>query len=148
MRLTEFTDFGLRALMRLAGEPDRLFTTDEVATGFGLSRNHLTKIVNELAKAGVVTTVRGAGGGFRLARPPEDIRLGDVVRILEQRHAMVECFQAGGGLCSLTPDCRLKSKLAAAHHAFYRELDKSTLADCAYPPARDASRDRIAVPAL
>jgi len=148
VRLTEFTDFGLRALMRLAGEPARLFTTDEVATGFGLSRNHLTKIVNELAKAGVVTTVRGAGGGFRLARPPEDIRLGDVVRILEQRHAMVECFQAGGGLCSLTPDCRLKSKLAAAHHAFYRELDKSTLADCAYPPARDASRDRIAVPAL
>ena len=136
MRLTEFTDFGLRALMRLAAEPDRTFTTEEIAEEFAISRNHLMKIVHELAKAEFVVTQRGAGGGFRLSRPPEQMLLGEIVRVLEQRHALVECFQADGGLCSLTPDCRLKGKLAAARMAFYRELDTSTLRDCAYPSTR------------
>ena len=133
MRLTEFTDFGLRALMRLAADPDRLFTTDEIAVEFAISRNHLVKIVHNLAKAGFVVTQRGAGGGFRLSGRPENIRLGEIVSVLEARHALVECFQADGGHCRLTPNCRLKGKLAAARLAFYRELDRSTLADCAYP---------------
>lgn len=64
---------------------------------------------------------------------PENIRLGEIVRVLEERHALVECFRADGGHCRLTPNCRLKGMLAAARFAFYRELDKSTLADCAYP---------------
>jgi Rrf2 family nitric oxide-sensitive transcriptional repressor len=138
MRLTEFTDYGLRAMMRLAGEPQRLFTTDEIAADFGLSRHHLTKIVQALAAQGFLATQRGAGGGFRLARPPEEIKLGELVRVLEERHALVECFRADGGHCILTPRCRLKSKLAAARQAFYRELDSSTLADCAYPLRRAA----------
>ena len=69
MRLTAFTDYGLRALMRLAGEPERLFTTEEIANELAISRNHLTKVVRELADAGFVATLRGSGGGFRLARP-------------------------------------------------------------------------------
>lgn len=139
MRLTDFTDYGLRALMRLAGQPDRLFTTDEIASEFKLSRNHLTKIVQTLAATGFVVTQRGAGGGFRLARPADTIKLGDLIRILEERHALVECFQAAGGNCLLTPRCRLKSKLAVARDAFYRELDGWSLADCAYPPPRGAA---------
>ena len=133
MRLTEFTDFGLRALMRLAADPERVFTTDEIANEFAISRNHLMKIIHNLAGAGFIVTQRGAGGGFRLSKAPEDIRLGELVRVLEQRHALVECFQADGGHCSLAPNCRLKGKLAAARQAFYGELDRSTLADCAYP---------------
>lgn len=137
MRLTAFTDFGLRALMRLAGEPDRSFSTNEIAAEFKISRHHLTKIVRDLADGGFVTTQRGSGGGFRLARPPQSITLGDIVRSLEQRHALVECFQADGGDCVLKPRCRLKARLAAAREAFMRELDATTLAECAYPgPAR------------
>ena len=139
MRLTDFTDYGLRALMRLAGAPERLFTTDEISAEFKISRNHLTKIVQALAQAGFVTTLRGAGGGFRLARPAGEIGLGDVVRVLEERHALVECFQTDGGGCLLTPRCRLKSKLAAARLAFYRELDSWSLADCAFTPRKSAA---------
>jgi Rrf2 family nitric oxide-sensitive transcriptional repressor len=133
MRLTTFTDFGLRALMRLANEPNRSFSTNEIATEFGISRNHLTKVVRDLADGGFVATQRGAGGGFRLARSPHSITLGEIVRTLEQRHALVECFRDDGGTCVLTPRCRLKLRLARAREAFLQELDATTLAECAYP---------------
>ena len=71
MRLTFFTDFALRALMRLAGEPTRSFATNEIAAEFGISRNHLAKVVRDLADGGFISTQRGAGGGFTLARPPQ-----------------------------------------------------------------------------
>jgi Rrf2 family transcriptional regulator, nitric oxide-sensitive transcriptional repressor len=133
MRLTTFTDFGLRALMRLAGTPERIFTTDEIATEFAIPRNHLIKVIQQLAGAGFVVTQRGSGGGVRLAVPAEKIRIGEVVRSLESRQALVECFRADGGTCVLTPKCRLKGRLAKAHDAFLRELDATTLAECAYP---------------
>ena len=83
MRLTSFTDFALRALMRLAGEPARSFATNEIAAEFGISRNHLAKVVRDLADGGFIATQRGVGGGFTLARPPQSITLGEVVRALE-----------------------------------------------------------------
>ena len=132
MRLTVFSDFALRALMRLAGEPARIFATGEIAAEFGISRNHLAKVVRDLAEAGFITTQRGVGGGFSLARPPQSITLGQVVRALEQE-PLVECFRGDGGACVLTPRCRLKAKLAAAREAFMRELDATTLAESAYP---------------
>lgn len=133
MRLTAFTDYGLRALMRLASEPTRSFSTSEIATEFRISRNHLIKVVRDLAEGGFVATQRGAGGGFWLARPPQSITLGEVVRALEQRYALVECFRDDGGDCVLKPRCRLKSRLAAAREAFMKELDATTLSECAYP---------------
>ena len=132
MRLTSFTDFGLRALMRLAAEPGRVFTTEEIAGELQISRNHLTKVIQALAGAGIISTHRGAGGGFRLAQPPESVKLGAVVRLLESRQALVECFRADGGACVMTPGCRLKGKLAAAREAFLDELDRTTLAECAW----------------
>src|SRR5215831_14043685 len=140
MRLTSFTDFGLRALMRLAGEPGRSFATTEIAAEFGISRNHLAKVVRDLADNGFISTQRGAGGGFSLARPPQSITLGEVVRALEGGSALVECFREDGGGCVLTPRCRLKARLAAAHEAFMRELDATTLAECAYPAQPRRSR--------
>jgi Rrf2 family nitric oxide-sensitive transcriptional repressor len=144
MQLTAFTDFGLRALMRLAGAPERTFTTDEIAAEFRISRHHLTKVVRDLARAGYLATQRGAGGGFRLARPAAEIRLGEVVRALARRQALVECFRADGGACVLTPRCRLKGRLAAAREAFLAELDTTTLAECAYPHHPPASADTAA----
>lgn len=141
MRLTAFTDFGLRVLMRLAGEPGRAFTTAEIADEFAISRNHLTKVVRELASAGYIETWRGAAGGFRLARPAREITLGEVVRDLERDQPLVECFRLDGGSCVLTPRCRLKRRLAAARDAFLAELERTTLADCAWPgaPRRSAA---------
>ena len=143
MRLTMFTDFALRALMRLAGEPTRSFATNEIASEFNISRNHLAKVVRDLADGGFITTQRGAGGGFSLARPPQSITIGEVVRALEERQALVECFRDDGGDCALMPRCRLKMRLAAAREAFMRELDGTTLAECAYP----ARTRKVASPA-
>ncbi|MGF6307679.1 Rrf2 family nitric oxide-sensitive transcriptional repressor [Bradyrhizobium sp. i1.8.4] len=134
MRLTSFTDFGLHALMRLAGEPGRSFATSEIAAEFGISRNHLAKVVRDLAEAGFIATQRGAGGGFSLARPAETITLGQVVRALEGGSPLVECFRDDGGDCVRRPRCRLKARLAAAREAFMRELDGTALAECAYLP--------------
>lgn len=134
MRLTSFTDFGLRALMRMAAEPTRPFSTAELAAEFAVSRNHLAKVMSALSAAGILTTRRGGGGGALLAKRPEDIRLGDVVALLEADQALVECFGAGGGACSLTPQCRLKARLARAEAAFIADLNQGTLADCAYHP--------------
>ena len=133
MRLTSFTDYGLRMLMRLASDPDHAFSTAELAQEFGLSRNHLSKIMQCLAQGGIVATRRGGGGGATLARPPQEVRLGEVVRLLEEGQALVECFATGGGNCSITGCCRLKARLRAAEVAFLASLDHSTLADIALP---------------
>lgn len=139
MRLTAFTDFGLRALMRMASAPERPFSTAELAREFGISRNHLAKIMQRLAKGGIVQTRRGGGGGAMLARPAETIRLGEVVRVLEQGHVLVDCF-APGGACTVAGCCRLKGRFRAAEAAFVADLDRSTLADVALPAlASDAA---------
>ena len=108
-------------------------TTDEIATEFAISRNHLVKVVRNLAQEGFLATRRGAGGGFRLARPAQAITVGEVVRALELREPLVECFRTDGGACTLTPRCRLKRRLASAREAFLQELDATTLEECAYP---------------
>lgn len=145
MRLLASTDFALRLLMRLGAEPGRLRSTEALAAEIGVPRNHLHKIVQDLAAAGLVRTARGARGGVLLARPPGAIRLGEVVRHLEGGQALVECFRADGGACRLAPDCRLRGVLAGAREAFLRLLDDTTLLDCLGPsgqadpwPAGDA----------
>jgi len=140
MRLTAFTDLGLRALMRMAGEPRRQFTTDEIADEFAISRNHLVKIVRALGVAGFVTTKRGVNGGIRLARDPRDISIGAVVRSLERKEALVECFREDGGNCRLTAACRLRHYLASARESFLASLDGTSLADCAYPSSNATAR--------
>jgi len=135
MRLTSFTDYGLRMLMRMAGAPERAFSTADLAAEFGLSRNHLAKIMQRLAQAGLVATRRGGGGGAVLARRPEDIRIGAVVRLLEEGQPLVECMSEGGGACVIDGRCGLKARLRRAEAAFLAELDRTTLADLALAPA-------------
>ncbi|SMY10080.1 RrF2 family transcriptional regulator [Flavimaricola marinus] len=130
MRLTSFTDYGLRMLMRMAGAPDRAHSTAEMADEFGLSRNHLSKIMQRLSAAGVVETRRGGGGGARLAKPASDIPLGALIKLLEEDQPMVECFSTGNA-CTLDGSCGLKARLRVAETAFLESLDRSTLADIA-----------------
>ena len=134
MRLTAFTDYGLRMLIRMASAPERAFSTAELADEFGLSRNHLAKIMQKLAHGGFVATRRGGGGGAMLARPADQIRLGALVEALEDGYPLVECFAADGGNCSIDGKCRLKSRLRAAESRFLQDLDRSTLADIALTP--------------
>lgn len=131
MRLTSFTDFGLRMLMRMAGDPSRAVSSAELADELGLSRNHLAKIIQHLARAGLIKTRRGGGGGAVLARPATEIRLGQIIRLLEEGQPLVECFGADGGSCSIDARCRLKARLRSAEIAFLADLDQSTLADIA-----------------
>ncbi|MCB1380152.1 MAG: Rrf2 family transcriptional regulator [Alphaproteobacteria bacterium] len=133
MNLTSFTDYGLRMLMRMASAPDRAFSTADLALEFKLSRNHLAKIMQRLAQGGVVETRRGVNGGAVLRSKPSEIRLGDVVRLLEQGQALVECFGPNGGDCTIEGCCRLKSRLWRAEARFIEALNQSTLADIALP---------------
>lgn len=133
MRLTSFTDYGLRALMRIASDTTRAWSTAEIADEFGISRNHLTKAMALLASEGFLATRRGGGGGAMLARPADTISIGDVVRVLERGQSLVECFQADGGACCITPVCQLKGMLAEAEQAFLAQLDQQRLSDCALP---------------
>lgn len=135
MRLTAFTDYGLRALMRIASDPSRGFSTAELADEFGLSRHHLAKIVQRLAQGGILTTRRGGGGGAMLAVPAETLRLGAVVRLLEEGGSgLVDCLTPGAPACTVDGRCGLKSRLCRAEAAFMAELDRSTLADIALRP--------------
>ncbi len=130
MKLLASTDFALRVLMRLAGAPDTHVSTDALARELVMSRNHLHKIVQFLTDAGLVRTIRGARGGVMLARPANQINVGAVIRSREEDQALVECFRADGGACTLLPRCRLRGILDAAKNAFYEHLDCYTLADC------------------
>lgn len=134
MRLTSFTDFGLRMLMRMAGDPARAFSTSELAKDLGLSRNHLAKIMQHLSRAGFIDTRRGGGGGAVLARPAAEIELGDIVRVLEEGQPLVDCFGPDAGTCSINGRCRLKARLRSAETAFLDDLNRATLADIDLAP--------------
>jgi Rrf2 family nitric oxide-sensitive transcriptional repressor len=130
MQLTRFTDYSLRVLMHLAYRKGELCTIGEIATSHSISENHLMKVVHQLARLGYVETLRGKGGGMRLARPPEKIRVGAVVRDVEETLAPVECLDEGRhSACRLLPACRLQSVLRDAQHAFLQHLDGYTLRD-------------------
>jgi Rrf2 family nitric oxide-sensitive transcriptional repressor len=103
MRLSEYTDYTLRVLMYCAAHRDRLVTIGELAEQHGLSKNHLMKVVNDLARQGLLETTRGRGGGLRLLAEPETIRIGDVVRATETDFRLVECFDTTTNACTLTP---------------------------------------------
>jgi Rrf2 family nitric oxide-sensitive transcriptional repressor len=136
MRLTVYTDYSLRVLiyLALAWRGGRLATIPEIAAAYGISRHHLMKIVHDLGRAGFVQTVQGRGGGLRLARPPESVRVGDVVRQCEPDFGLVECHREGEHTqCVVWPVCRLEAGFHRALEAFMRELDAISLADAVRP---------------
>ena len=135
MRLTVYTDFSLRVLMFLALRGDELATIAEIARAYGVSKNHLMKVAYQLGLAGYVETVRGKGGGLRLARQPQDIVLGEVVRRTEPDMSLVPCFAPDDVSCAIFPSCALRGALSGARDAFLAALDRYTLADLVRPRA-------------
>lgn len=128
MRLTTMTDYAMRLLMYVAHNPERLCTIAEIAEAYGISESHLMKVTHRLGQAGFLETVRGKGGGMRLAAAPPEINLGRVVREIEPDFALVECF-APGSSCALNSYCRLAGIVDGALQAFLTHLDGFTLAD-------------------
>ncbi|MEO6421697.1 MAG: Rrf2 family transcriptional regulator [Candidatus Nitrotoga sp.] len=129
MQFTHFTDYSLRTLIYLGAQHSMLATISEVAEKYGISQSHLTKVVHQLANRGYIQTTRGKGGGMRLAREPQLINIGDVVRDMEDNINLVECFNVKNQSCPLLPACILKSVLTEARKNFFDTLDRYTLAD-------------------
>lgn len=128
MRLTTMTDYALRLLMYVGQHPERLCTIAEIAQAHRISEAHLMKVTHQLGRHGWIETLRGKGGGMRLASAPDDINLGEVIRSVEPDFDVVECF-ANGSQCAITGHCRLTGVLEGALRAFMAHLDSCTLAD-------------------
>lgn len=135
MQLTRHTDYALRVLIHLAVMPSGRATIAEIADAYALSHNHLMKVVHHLGQGSFILTQRGRGGGFSLARAPEAIRLGEVIRHTETDMNLADC-----GSCGLHSACGLAGILRAATAAFLAVLDQHSLAD--------AARDRAGLATL
>ena len=128
MRLTLHSDYALRVLMYLGLRGGERASVEEIARAYGISAHHLTKVVQRLSRGGFVETLRGRGGGLRLARPPEEIRIGAVFRCTEEDLALVGCF-TDPRACAIAGACGLQPLLGEALGAFLAVLDRATLAD-------------------
>ncbi|HEX4507897.1 MAG TPA: Rrf2 family transcriptional regulator [Alphaproteobacteria bacterium] len=124
MRLTRYTDYAMRVLLYLGTRPGKICSIAEIARTYGVSQNHLMKVVNDLANAGYVASLRGRSGGLRLGRPAGEINIGEVVRHTEEGFDLVDC-----ATCFIAPACGLNCVLAEALAAFMAVLDGYTLAD-------------------
>lgn len=126
MQLTQHTDYGLRLLIVLARQDGAAISLPEFSADQRLSYHHVAKVAQALARGGFITTRRGRSGGVTLARPAEEIRVGDVVRVMESGMRLADC-----GNCALRDDCSTSGILAEALAAFMAVLDRTTLADAA-----------------
>lgn len=129
MHLTLHADYSLRVLLYLANRHERLVTTQEISQAYGISKHHLVRVVQSLGAGGFVDILAGRTGGIRLAKEPQQIRIGDVVRATEPGFRMVECFDSQSNTCPIVAVCGLQGVLGGALQAFFDVLDKYTLAD-------------------
>jgi Rrf2 family nitric oxide-sensitive transcriptional repressor len=129
MQLTLFSDYSLRVLLYLSSHRERRVALPEISAAYGISQNHLVKVVQRLIEEGFVESVRGRGGGLRLVREPRDINVAAVVRLTEPHLNLVECFDARTNACPIDAACGLKKALVRAQEAFFAELEKYSLAD-------------------
>lgn len=129
MQLKRYTDYSLRVLIYLGLHRDRLVTIAEIAAAFDISRNHLMKVVQNLAASGFVRSVPGKNGGLALARNPADINLGQVIRQMEGNFDIVECFNPDENTCRILPVCSLKALLHDATDRFLESLGQYTIQD-------------------
>jgi len=136
MRLTTFSDYTLRVLIYLGVHDDQIVTVGQIAAAYGISANHLMKVVHYLAQGGYIETARGKGGGMRLGLAPDKINLGELVRGTEDNRKLVECFDRDNSDCRIESACVLRGLLGQALDAFFRTLDAYTLADLIAPKPR------------
>ncbi len=129
MQLTAFTDYSLRTLMYLTARPDTLSTISDISDYYGISRNHLVKVVHRLSQLSYIETTRGKGGGIKISPQTKKLRLGDVITTLEPDMRIAECFDVKTNTCKITGACKLKHFLSEANQSFINTLNAYTLAD-------------------
>jgi len=146
MKLSLFSDYALRILM-FAAMRNESFRVDEVTAAYGISRNHVAKVIHTLAQLGYLETRRGRGGGIQLARPAGEIRIGKLVRQTEDQPVFVECFDPATNTCPISGSCRLQGVLREAVTAFYATLDRHTLQELVRGPQRSRMAKLLVPPA-
>lgn len=129
MKLTHYSDLGMRLLMYLALNKDDVVTIQEVSDRFAISKNHLVKISHQLTKSGLIESIRGRNGGVRLARAPEDINVEEALHATEDNFDLVECFSPDNHHCVISDVCKLSGVLDKATAAFFAVLRGFSLAD-------------------
>ena len=140
MQLSLHSDYGLRVLLYLGTHPGEIVATQHISDAYGISKNHLVRVMQTLGEAGYIDVIPGRSGGVKLAKDPSQIRLGEVVRATEPSLHLLECFDIETNTCPIINVCGLKSPLIKALDAFFAELNKSTLADLLTP----ARKQRLA----
>jgi Rrf2 family nitric oxide-sensitive transcriptional repressor len=133
MNITRFTDYSLRVLIYLTIHDEKLATIKEIADAYGISKNHLMKVVQELSIKGYLHSTRGKNGGIKLGKEPAAINVGELIRMIEQDSTLVECF-GDDNQCIITTACQLKHLLAEAMDSFFKSLERYTLADLVKEP--------------
>ncbi|WCE29351.1 RrF2 family transcriptional regulator [Vibrio sp. SCSIO 43137] len=144
MHITRYTDYSLRVLIFLAINNNRLSTINEIAQSYEISKNHLMKIVQQLNQQGYLLAIRGKNGGLKLERPASDINIGQLVRQLENKNKLVECF-GQDNQCVITPNCQLKQIFAQAQECFFQALDQYTLSDLTGGQNKQPLTDLLAI---
>jgi Rrf2 family nitric oxide-sensitive transcriptional repressor len=137
VHLTLHADYSLRVLLYLAAHPERLVSTQEVSEAYGISKNHLVRVVQSLGRHGFIDVRPGRAGGLCLAREPSEISLGQVFRVTEPDFHVVECFDKDTNTCPIAPACGLRGMLVEARDAFLAVLDRYTVADVAKRSRKD-----------
>ncbi|WP_168395441.1 RrF2 family transcriptional regulator [Acinetobacter indicus] len=140
MQLNKFTDYALRILLYISPPRDLPYTIAEIAQDLHVSQNHLVKIVHFMGKQEWLITTRGKGGGLRLNPDARDLKLGQIVRILQRETQIVECNTPP---CVLRSRCGLKGILDQALEQFYQSLDQYTLSDVLDTPAQWSTQSPI-----
>lgn len=133
MHLTLYSDYSMRVLLYLGIKGrEQLSTIQEIADSYQISKNHLMKVTYALGQLGYIETIRGRGGGIRLAKDPKEINIGEVMRQTEEDFHIVECFDKENNMCVISPACQLKHALYEALQAYFAVLDRYTLGDFLY----------------
>lgn len=127
MRITIHTDYALRTLIYLGLRQDELIATEDISAAYGISSHHLRKVVQKLVHLGFVESNRGRTGGIKLAKPPEEINVGDAARAIMSMNTLIECFSAETNKCPITPVCKLKTLMKQAQENFLKTFDEYTL---------------------
>lgn len=147
MHITRYTDYSLRVLIYLAINKQQLTTINDIAVSYGISKNHLMKIVQQLNLQGYVLATRGKNGGIKLNHPAEQINIGKLVREIEDKNKLVECF-GDDNQCVITPSCQLKKVFAKAQENFFSTLDAYTLQDLVGEQKQHALTELLAIKVL
>lgn len=129
IQLTLYTDYAIRVLLYISAKQDGPASVMEVANAYGISRNHLHKVVNQLSRKGYIKTARGKKGGIVLGKSPDSIVLGELIRQTEPDFRIVECLDKSSPHCPIDSVCSLKHILISARKSFLKALDQYTLED-------------------